>query len=340
MKERLRIAFCGSTPPLLGGAGAELAAQRLAEGLRSLGHEVIFAERARADESFDLLHAFTSEAQVWYMLRHWTRNHTPLVVSSILVLSPGLAEWTLRLTARLPIPLTGARMRREVLQRADAVVALSRYESRLLSQALGVPRDRVALIPGGADPEGTPIALPEKIPEGPFVLFVGAVSRRKRQAETLRALGGRLPAVVVGPFLGTRTEQDEWERLVDRTGAVWLGRISPATVRRLQRRALAQVLISRAETQSLAVLEALAAGTPVVVSDIPSHRELHEANPGYVYLVSRPRDAVKSLLALAAQGRPEGPPPSIPTWRDVATRHVVLYREVLAASSGRMARHR
>ena len=40
------------------------------------------------------------------------------------------------------------------------------------------------------------------------------------------------------------------------------------------------VHVSRAEVQSLAVIETLAQGTPVVLSDIPSHRELAAALPG------------------------------------------------------------
>jgi glycosyltransferase involved in cell wall biosynthesis len=331
----LRIAFCGSIPPALGGGGAELAAQRLAAALRNLGHEVTFAERAGPENRFDLLHAFTSEPHVWHLLRHWTRNSAPLVVSSILVLSPGFPEWVLRLTARLPAPMTGGRMRREVVHRANAVVALSRYERRLLIRALGLPAERIALIPGGADPPENSIVLPEEVPAAPFVLFVGAISPRKRQADTLRALRGRLPAVVAGPFAGAPRERQEWDDLVRRTGVVWLGQVPPAVVRKLQQKAIAQLLISRAETQSLAVLEALAVGTPVVVSDLPSHRELQAESPGYVHVVRGPKEAADTLVSLAARLKPEAPPPSIPTWREVAERHLGLYREVLAARAPR-----
>ena len=303
---------------------------RTAAGLRSLDHEVSTVERAPADARFDLLHAFTSEPHVWHMLQHWTRNPCPLVVTSIVVVSPGRTERLMRLAARLPAPLTSVRMKREVLQRAAAVIAATRYESRLLVTGFGVPPDRVSVIGNGADPIAPEEpSLPPGVPTEPFVLLVGGVSRRKRQAEVIRALGREAPVVVAGPFLGGTSERREWEAVLRGGGALWLGPVEPVAIRALQRRALAQVLLSDAEAQSLAVVEALAAGTPVVVSDIPSHRELHDAYPSRVHLVRGARECAAAISSLRAADRPPGPPPAVPTWRDVAARVAEVYRRVL-----------
>jgi glycosyltransferase involved in cell wall biosynthesis len=303
---------------------------RTAAGLRSLDHEVSTVEQAPADARFDLLHAFTSEPHVWHMLQHWTRNQCPLVVTSIVVVSPGRTERLMRLGARLPAPLTSVRMKREVLQRAAAVIAATRYESQLVVTGFGVPPDRVSVIGNGADPiDGDEPRLPPGLPSEPFVLLVGGVSRRKRQAEVIRALGREPPVVVAGPFLGGTSERREWEAVVREGGALWLGPVEPKAIRALQRRALAQVLLSDAEAQSLAVVEALAAGTPVVVSDIPSHRELHDAYPSRVHLVRDPSECAAAISSLRTAGRPPGPPPAVPSWRDVAARIADVYRRVL-----------
>jgi glycosyltransferase involved in cell wall biosynthesis len=329
VSDRLRIGLLGALPPAIGGGGAELSVERLAEGLRTLGHDAVRIEALPRDARFDVLHAFTAEPHVWHYLRHWTRKPAPLVITAITVVSPGPGEWSLRLLARLPVPLTGARMRREVLLRADAVVALARYEARLL-RSLGIPDDRILVIPGGVDPT-PPAQLPPRTPTAPFGLLVGAVSRRKGQAEVVRAVANRVPLAIAGPFVGTPRERSEWEALMRGHDATWLGEVERAAVRSLQGRAVAQVLLSKAETQSLAVLEALSAGTPVVVSDIPSHRELREEWPEFVHLVNRPAEAAEALLELSTRSRrPAGAQPRIPNWREIAGRYVEVYRGSLS----------
>jgi glycosyltransferase involved in cell wall biosynthesis len=301
--------------------------ERTAAALRRLGHEVLQVEAGDAEDSFELLHAFGTEPAIWYQLRHWTRNPAPLVVTSVVVVSPGRKEWALRLSARMPGILTGAGMRAEVLRRADAVVAGTEYERELLERALGVDPARLRVIGNGADPI-QPAAPPDGLPDEPFALMVGAVSPRKRQAEVLRAIGDRLPVVVAGAFGGEPTEHREWERLVAETGATWLGLVDdPATLAAVRARAVALVHLSEAEVQSLAVMEALQAGKPVVASDIPSHSELAEAHPAYVRVVDGPSEVPAALATLAADP-PEGTP-DVPTWRDVAAELEKVYQRVL-----------
>ena len=68
---------------------------------------------------------------------------------------------------------------------------------------------------------------------------------------------------------------------VDRAGGLWLGELSDQpTVRAVVRAASALVHLSAAEGQSLAVLEALAEGTPVAASPLPANRELERRYPG------------------------------------------------------------
>lgn len=325
--EPLTVGFLGRIPPALGGAGLERQIARTAAGLERRGHSVVYVDAS--DQPFDVLHAFSTEPSIWHHLRHWTRNPAPLVVSPVVVVSPGPAELALRLAARLPAPLTGARMRREIVARADAVVVGSDYERRIVERALGGDPARVEKIGNAAD-DRPALPPPPGVPDGGYVLLLGSVSPRKRQAEVLESLAGHAPVVIAGGWGGDPGDRPEWEHLVDRTGAVWLGELDdPAVVAGLQERARAMVHLSSAEVQSLAVVECIARGTPVIASDIPSHRELATAHPELVRLVSGPRDAPSALAAL--DDTPARPPAgSVPTWDDVALALERIYRELMA----------
>lgn len=327
MPPSLRIGLLGGVPPALGGGGLERQMDETAAALRARGHEVVRLEAAEPGAELDVVHAFGAEPNVWHAVRH-ARTLPPLVVSPVLVVSPGRDEWLVRLMARAPL-LTAARMRREIVGRADAVVALTAYERRLLVGALGVDRARVELIPNGsAAAELRGASLPAGAPAEPFALLLGAVSARKRQAEVVRALGGVAPIVVAGDFAGTPDERRAWDAAVAQTGAAWLGHVAdPAAVAELTRAAGVLVHWSAAETQSLAVMEALSVGTPVVLSEIPSHRELAAAYPAFVRLAPN-IDAIVPAVRELVSRPPDAPAPAVLSWGDVAERLERVYRRV------------
>jgi glycosyltransferase involved in cell wall biosynthesis len=320
----LRVAFMGGVPASLGGGGLELQMQRTAQALQRGGVEVFAAAAEPEPRPFDVLHAFGSEPDVWHALHHWRRNPAPLVLSPVIVAAPGAQERLLRLSARLPLASLSPRMRSLVVRRADASVALTAHEARLL-RALGARR--VEVIPNGVEPPGPDAPLPDGLPEG-YVLLLGAVSARKRQADTVRALGAAgLPVVVAGGFDGTPAERRRFEAAVVEAGARWTGEVDPPVARTLLRRARALVHLSRAEGQSLAVVEALAEGTPVIATPLPANAELAARHPAHVRLVEGEGEVAGALTALE---RARGPAPSVPTWDDVAAALQGVYRSVLA----------
>jgi glycosyltransferase involved in cell wall biosynthesis len=301
---------------------------RTAAGLERLGHAVVWVDAAAPESGFDLLHAFGSEPAVWHQLRHWTRNPAPLVVTPVVVIARPWEGNLMRLSARLPHVLTSARMRAQLVRRADVLVAGTSYERRLLGRVLGADLVRTVVIGNGADPVEA-ADPPAHLPEDPFVVMVGAVSERKRQAETLRALAGQVPAVIAGGYAGSRQRRADWERTVADTGALWLGNVEPTLLASVRARALALVHLSAAETQSLAVMEALAQGLPCVLSDIPGHRELQDAYPGWVRVVGGPGEVLAALSDLRAEA-PAGEAPAVPTWTDVARELSAVYRSAVA----------
>ncbi len=322
----LRVALLGGVPPALGGGGLERQMQRTAEGLQRLGHTVVDVDDA---VPFDVLHAFGAEPDNWHRLGHWNRNLAPLVLTPIVVVSPGRQERLLRLAARVPGLMTSTRMKRDLISRADATIAGTAYEGALLRSAFGAKPDRLHVIGNGADPPSASGTLPDGVPPRGYLLMLGVVSARKGQAAAVEALSGVRPVVVAGGFSGTSAEKAHWEATVQDSGAIWLGQVDARTVDALLAAADALVHLSSAEVQSLAVLEALAAGVPVIASDIPSHRELRDAHGDWVRIAAGPAEVARAAETL---GELPAKRPDVPTWTDIAGRLESIYAEVLGAS--------
>ena len=217
-------------------------------------------------------------------------------------------------------------MRVALLHRSTVVVALTSSEAALVRNFAGRGHaPRVEIVSNGVDP--VPAAPPpDGLPER-YAVLLGTVSVRKRQAETVAALAGsQVAPVVVGGFDGTAAERASFERAVAAAGGRWLGELhDPATVRALLRGAEALVHLSGAEGQSLAVLEALAEGTPVIASPLPANLELAALHPGWVRLVETHAEVRGALT-----GRPAGARPRVPSWDDVAASLDAIYRSVVA----------
>ena len=213
-----------------------------------------------------------------------------------------------RLTFRAVVP--------RAARKADHVLAVSERTKRDIVELYGLAEARITVTPLAVDPAFTP---GNGAHEG-YLLFVGAVQARKDPLAALDAAQATgLPLVVVGP------EKDQaLAAELRRRGADVRGVVPQAELVELYRRAAAVVLLSRYEGFGIPVLEAMASGTPVVLSDDPALREV--AGDAGVYgpvaeaLADRERYRAAGL-ARAAQF----------SWRRTAELTIGAYRRVLAA---------
>jgi glycosyltransferase involved in cell wall biosynthesis len=169
------------------------------------------------------------------------------------------------------------------LRHADRVIAVSTNTARDAEELFGVPRSRIAVVPHGVSPGLRPMSSEElapvreriHLPER-FVLFVGTIEPRKNLLTLLEAwamMRDRPDLVIVGGW-GWNFEpiRERIGRLGDKVHH--LDAIQPSDLPGIYN--LARVLAHPAwyEGFGLPPLEAMACGTPVVVSDSSSLPEV------------------------------------------------------------------
>jgi len=205
------------------------------------------------------------------------------------------------------------------VRRADHVLAVSERTKRDIVELYGVSPDKVTVTPHGVDPA----FAPDDGTHDGYLLFVGAVQARKDPLAALAAAeAAGVPLVVVGP------EKDpELARELRARGADVRGWVEKPELAELYRRAGALILPSRFEGFGVPVLEAMASGTPVVLSDDEALREVAGDAGIYGDLADGVRLAFAERERYARAGLERA---ALFTWEESARRTADVYRQVLA----------
>lgn len=203
------------------------------------------------------------------------------------------------------------------INRAAAIVAVSKTTKNDLESRYGIQQGRVVVIPNAADERffSAPplsaearrrLALPDQ-----FLLVVGTIEPRKNHLNLFAAIE-RLPQHACQPLVvAGRIGWDAHEIIakaeaLQRAGRViLLDHVDDNVLPSLYASASAVVYPSWYEGFGLPVLEALASGTPVIASDIPAHREVAHnlatfVDPGDV-------DDLADVIRNALESRDEQP---------------------------------
>lgn len=238
---------------------------------------------------------------------------------------------------------------------ADHVLCFSDFTRREAAELYALPPERATVVPHGVHPRFFAVPTPaelarlrerHRLPER-FLLFVGTLEPRKNLMSFLHAhdrlprdLQREHPLVLVGDAgwgddaaRAAVQEREESGRLLR------LGYVVDEDLPRLYAAATALVLPSLYEGFGLPVLEAMAAGTPVVCSDAPALAEV--AGGAALHFPATDVEALAAALVrvltdadlrddLARRGRKRA---SGFTWDRAAAATLTVIRELLAASA-------
>ncbi len=194
-------------------------------------------------------------------------------------------------------------IKNEAIRCADQLICISQSTHDELCERFPEAREKASVVPLGtslADVE--PADLPAEVAGRPFVLFVGRRNSYKNFAvvwEAWKHLRDSLPQdarlVIVGPPMKRRESAElDWK---DDGSAILMPDASDAVLRKLYEHARAFLFPSKAEGFGLPSLEAMAAGAPVMVSDLPVMREV-VGDCGY-YFDPDDADMVADMMRLA-----------------------------------------
>src|SRR5437870_1983396 len=181
---------------------------------------------------------------------------------------------------RLPYSRVGHAWQYALARRADAVIAVSEATKRDVIERLGVPADRVTVVPEAVDSEFDPppadegralararFAVPDR-----YVLYVGQFDPRKNVRGLLRAFAAaadrdkQLRLVIVGELgkLASHLREALDVERAPRDRVILTGFVDDATLAALYAGAECLLHAALMEGFGLTALESLAAGTPVV----------------------------------------------------------------------------
>ncbi len=188
-----------------------------------------------------------------------------------------------------------------VLRRAAGVIVLSEEQASFVAAEYGVERSRIAVVPNGVPPAFFLERSSEPdVAGGPLrLLSVGRLSVQKNVPRLLEAMA-RVEAPVELVLVGDGDERPRIEKMIERLGlrnVRLVGAAHGAELLEWFRWGQAFVLSSDKEGLPLALLEAMAAGLPIVATDVPGTHELLE---GYGILTGvEPAELAAGITRLA-----------------------------------------
>jgi glycosyltransferase involved in cell wall biosynthesis len=174
------------------------------------------------------------------------------------------------------------------LRRANGVLTVSETSRDAISQTYNIPREKIYVVPNVVrvvPPEAIPVPIKNEVP---YLLMVNAAFRHKNAAEVLSRHALWEADYRLKILAGEGHYRDELRTQTRRLGLAdrvdFLPQVSDEELASLYTHAAALVYPSLLEGFGLPPAEAMAYGTPVIVSDIPVFHELFADAPLFVRL--------------------------------------------------------
>lgn len=249
-----------------------------AEASHPLQAQLVDPNRERLD-AFDLIHVFSAINGNYRVVEAAVELGVPVVLSPLISTGWDRASgFRARVADRLAGRLTAWDVQtsyaqtKRALQLARLVIALGEPERDAIISGFLVERAKIRVFPNGIKrhffTSRAELFRHRTGITGPFVLMVGSINPYKNQLGLVQALAGmKIPVVLIGHV--ARQDQTYLDSVLRSPWVRWLGALNHDDPLLASAYCAASVfaLPSQGEVFPLAVLEALASGTPVVMTD-------------------------------------------------------------------------
>ncbi|HSH92606.1 MAG TPA: glycosyltransferase family 4 protein [Roseimicrobium sp.] len=334
----MRVLFDHPLPFSLAHGGLAIQIRQTRDALAAVGVEADWMRWWDESQAANVIHYFGRPDPAYIDFAH--RKGCKVVMSELLT---GLGSRTAMARRVQRLVISGAkafvppsflsRMAWGAYQTADACVALTPWEARLMREMFDAPPDRVHVIPNGVEDVFLSGAT---VPREKWLVCTATITERKRVLELAQAaVKAQVPLRVVGkPYSETDGYGRRFIELVRANPGVlrYEGAVADrAVVADVYLRSRGFVLLSTMESLSLSALEAAACGCPLLLSDLPWARCSFGDEAAYCQVT----DTVKTAAVLKAfyEAAPKRPVPARPhSWRDVGVKLKLLYEVLLRTS--------
>lgn len=293
----------------------------------------------------DLVHLFASNFDVYGLARHFHERQLPYVVSSI---------FYTRRSARIVRTITTIHrlMRkihrgvwwdygynRDVCAWAEAVLPNTREEAKLVHEGLGIPMEKITVIPNGVSESflhGDPALFRKKYGLENFILNVGHIGPDRKNVLALVKALEKIdhPAVIIGQVTRGGESQAIMEEARKNKKLLIIEGLPHDSPLLASAYAACEVfaLPAKFETPGIAALEAALAGAKIVITPYGGTREYFEDMAEYVnpYSIEDIRRGILSALEAPRTDRLKEHVLKNFTWDKIAKKTLAVYKHVLS----------
>ena len=231
---------------------------------------------------------------------------------------------------------------RPLIVRAAKLIAVSEFEADHFARGLRVRRDRIIVVPNGAE-IGAPLEVAPPDPNRPVILTVGRLERYKGHQRVIAAFGellkkrpeAELRVLGEGPY---KPQLLELVRTLGLESRVTIGGIPPEERQQMGAvlsKASVIVLLSDYEAHPVAALEAISVGLPVLASNSTGFAEM--AARGLLRGIdpnSSSRVIADAIIEQIDRPATRGRQIAINNWDDCASNLLEVYHDVLIHRRG------
>ena len=233
-----------------------------------------------------------------------------------------------------------ARLSWDAYQLADASIALTSWEKKLMMEMFSAKPGRVHVVPNGVEEVFFSHSISKsQTPKSKYLVCTATITERKRVVELAEAaIMAQVPVWIIGePYSKKDRYYEKFLAVVRAAGEMvrYEGGISSREkMASIYQNASGFVLLSSMESLSLSALEAAAGGCSLLLADLPWARFGFGSQATYSRLGSKEEEA--GNLKNFYHGIDEAPKPHEPCrWEDVGKQLCRIYEGLLADKTSR-----